>query len=163
MFVILLAVSALAADSEPVITTMSDGTVVGTVHVEASPDAIKEMLADPAAAVRLAPEVLSAASALAPDGRCQLLEVRTQGLWNPLKYRAKVCPTSTGYSTELVDSDSFLALNTSWTITSADGGADVEFRVKSSIASIPDPLVRKGTERSMTQTLLALVKQAAGL
>jgi hypothetical protein len=158
----LLAMAALASDPAPVVATGDDGTVTATIHLEAAPDQVRTALADPVAAAHLTPEVLDI-HALPTDGGCVLMDVQTTGLWNPMCYRARRCPTASGWRVDLVSSDSFESMHSEWKLVPSASGTDVTLTVHSEIGSIPDALVEKGTEKSLKNTLLALVKQVAGL
>lgn len=155
----LLLPAALAAD--PSVSVGSDGTIVARVHVPANEAQVREALSDPVKAGQLSPEVLSVAST--PSGTCEVVTVQTQGAWDPLNYRGMRCPTETGWRTTLLDSDDFSALDVEWKLVAAEGGTDVEYRVKTEVdLAVPQSLVRKGMERSARNTLLSLLERVVG-
>ncbi len=152
--------SALAA--EPTVTTQADGTVVARMEVAASAEAIRAILSDSEASVRLSADVLSVDAAL--KGKCSEMTVQTKGAWNPLEYKALRCPTANGWRTSLIESDDFSALEVEWKLDpSCSDLTTVEYRVRTDVDIVaPKALVQQGVRRSARDTLKELLRKVLG-
>jgi hypothetical protein len=154
MFIAWLA-AGIAFAADPSFEVSSDGAVVARVHIPASEGEVRRLLADPVASQQLTPEVRSVSAT--SQGTCSVVAVETDGIWNPMHYTARRCPTADGFQTDLVHSEDFSDLHVEWKLKSSGAGTDVVYSVRTNVASIPAALARKGTERSMRQTLVALL------
>ena len=151
----------LARADDPTVATEADGTLVGRIFVPADESVVRSFLANPIDAIRLSPEVTEAQSTA--EGGCAVVTVEAQGPWDALHYRARLCPTESGWRSTLLESEDFQRLDVEWQLEPTSGGTAVEYRVRSEIdLGIPQFLVRGGTERSIRGTLLALVHRVAG-
>ena len=150
---------------EPALSVESDGTVVAVAVIEASPDAVRAVLADVQATSRLSPEVLSVEAASEDAGRCREVKRETRGLFHPLRFVARRCPTADGWHEELVQSDDFSAYATDWTVVATEGGTRVEYRVKTSVR-LPIPgaalaaALRDATATTVKNLVHAVVPEA---
>ncbi len=156
--VFLLLAQALAA--EPVITAQTDGSIVGTTAIAASPEAVRALLADPVACGTLSPDILSVT--VTPAGKCSMVDVVSRGAWNPLKWRSLRCPTADGWRDDLVSSDDLQAMHSEWhVVAAADGTTTVEYRTNTqvSLAGVPASLIHQGMMQSAKTTLVRLVER----
>lgn len=143
--------ASLAWGQEPALTVEPDGTVVAVAVIDASADAVRAVLADVQATARLSPEVLSVQAEPEATGRCSEVSRETRGLFHPLRFVARRCPTAEGWHEELVRSEDFSAYATDWRVQSTAEGTRVEYRVKTSVR-LPIP----------GAALAAALKDAAG-
>ncbi len=129
---------ALARAQEPTMSVEPDGTIVATVEVAATAEAIRGVLDDPMAVSRLSPDVLSTTEVPGAPAGCQRLARETRGLFRPLKMSLQRCRTETGWREELVSSEDFEAYASAWSLTPSATGTRIEYRVRTDV-NLPVP------------------------
>ena len=149
--------AALAA--EPSVTSRSDGTVVGSVVLEVSPEQAMKMLQDPELAAEINPDVV-ALSTLSQQGDCADLQIATRGMWRPLKMKARRCRTANGYREVMVESTDFAAQEAIWTVSPHPDGALVEYSLSSEPnLPVPRALIQDNMRRSVKEMLGRFVRR----
>jgi carbon monoxide dehydrogenase subunit G len=153
-----LAVAAFAAD--PAVTVWPDGTVAATVVVDAPEAQVRAALADSAACARLSPDVLSVH--VAKQGRCDEISRETRGMFRPFHMLVRRCPTPTGWSESLVQSDDFSSFSSDWSVAPSAEGTTVTYSVKTELAMpVPEAMLRRSLSSAAKTVLLNLVKKVA--
>lgn len=143
-------------------TIGSDDVVTTQVMVAADPAKVRAALADPVQAARYSPDVLSAR--VVERGACDLVEVTTRGVSDPLTYLVKRCPNGSGGFTEsLVKSDDFSRVNVEWKLVPVNGGTQVTVAILTEPnIPVPQRLISMATAKSAVTTLKNLVRRIAG-
>lgn len=148
---------------EPAITVQADGTYVCRVTVAASAEEVEALLADPVAAARLSPDVLSIQAN--PAGPCQTLTTTSRGMLSALKFTSKRCPTADGWHEELVASEDFSEFDGTWTVSAVDPSTTevmYELTTKPNLP-VPDAVLRQGVQRSLKTMLRNLSDRVSRL
>jgi hypothetical protein len=155
--------AALAADPEPSEPTFgADTSVTSQVTIPADPARVRAALADPVTAARLCPDIISAR--VLEHSTCDLVEVTTRGLSDPLIYKVRRCPNgSGGYSETLVSSDDFSQVRVEWKLAAVQGGTQVTYTILTDPnLPVPQRLISLATARSAVTTLKNLVHRIIG-
>jgi hypothetical protein len=149
-----VAVPALA--EEPEVAFRDDGTVVGRLVVDATPDQVRAAIGEVQGKVRVT-NVLDLK--LIPDGACASITRTTRGLLSPMTMKTRLCPTPDGWREWLVESSDFNAYETTWKVSPQEGGrARVEILVKSELSFLaPKALVRQGTVKGIHESFAAVL------
>lgn len=156
---LLVSITASAAD-EARVSVDDQGRVVARIAVAASADEVKAVLADPKGTLAaLSPETLSVQTTT--EGRCEMVDRKTRGVWRPFAFRAKRCPTAHGWTETLVASDDFTAYAAEWEVEDSDDGTtEVVYTIQTEInAPVPRALVRTNLKTAAGDML----KRLAGL
>lgn len=145
--------------SEPVI--QSDATVRSEVVIAADIASVKAALADPLAAAKLCPDIVSAR--VIERGACDVVEISTRGMSAPLVYRVKRCPTADGFHETMVSSDDFDDVKIDWQLTAVQGGTRVTYSIRT-LPDVPVPqrIISSLTAKSAVTTLKNLVLKVVG-
>ena len=146
-----------AATSEPVVHVDDAGRVVAMVIVDASPEQVRVILADTAGSLKdLSPNTLSVE--VTSDGPCERVDRQTRGIFQPLTFQAKRCPTADGWEETLVESDDFEHYEALWSVRTTDAGTEVIYRIATELtAPVPQVLVRQNLKQAAGTILRALV------
>lgn len=155
-----LAYAGSGEPSDPVVH--ADSSISTDVLIHASVADVRAVLADPKAAGALSDSVL-AVRVLGKDGPCDLVEVTCKGVMDPLTYTVRRCPTPTGFSENLVQSEDFSSQRAEWRLEPVSGGTLVTFSVRSEPKiSLPRRVVQAVVESSAVETLENLVRRVTG-
>ena len=160
-----LAVSHLsfAGDSNsspvPEINVDTQGYIHGSIVVPVPRSEVRHFLEDPVQAGTLSTDVYKTHAT--PQGACEVITREIRGIWSPITYKALRCPTTLGWTENLVHSDSISAYSTEWTLQGVEGGTKVRYRVKTRFSSslIPPSLVQGETKRSVRRMLQNLFRK----
>lgn len=145
-----LASSAQASDPE--VNVQQSGAVRAEVTLPAAEEQIRSILGDPEEAADLSPDVISVVAT--PSGECFELKTRSRGLFRPLVFESRRCPTSEGWHEVLVSSDDFTAFDGEWTLNSVEGGTQVIYVLSTETnLPVPDAVVRQNVSRSLQKLL----------
>ena len=160
MLPLLHVLSAVAA--EPSTTVDAGGTVQVECFVAASEAEVRALITDPQLAAKLTPEVLSVKTLT--KGECLTLGVTVKGAWDPLTYTSQRCPTATGFTYKLLQSEDITAYEAEWKFDpQPNGGTKVTYRLKTEVdLPVPQSLVRKGVIDSAKETIRQLIARVAG-
>ena len=158
---LLLLLSLAWADGPQVeVGLQADGTVVGVAVVPATPAAILELVEDPIRSGKLSPDVIRVS--FERDGDCVEIDTEARGVFKPLRYKSRRCPTENGWRDQLVESDSFTEYDASWSLRPVDGGTEVTIRVQTEVTlpiPVPRSVVKKRQKVSVGETLENLIEQ----
>lgn len=158
-FVALVVLSSAQEPSTP--TVSGDNTVKSEVVIAAPVDAVKQGLADPVAAAGLSANVISAR--VISRGTCDVVAMTVKGMTGPMEYTVKRCPTATGWTEILVESDDFDAHRAEWKVTPVEGGSLVTLTVATEPdVPVPQRVINAVVESQVVQTLKNLVRRVAG-
>ncbi|MCO4743915.1 MAG: hypothetical protein KC912_03940 [Proteobacteria bacterium] len=153
----LFASSAFAA--EPVVASQSDGTVVGSVVLNVTPEEAMDMLGDAELARSINPDVVSLQT-LGSSGPCTDLDISTRGMWRPLKMKARRCRTTDGFRETLIESADFDAQEATWTVSEHPEGALLEYSLKSEPnLPVPRALIQDNMRKSVKEMLGRFVRK----
>ncbi len=137
-------------------------SVEASRDVAATPEAVREALADPGAALGRNPDVRSV-TVVPSDGDCAVVSVITRGLVTPFAYRALRCPTADGFREVLVASEHFALNETVWVVAPAPGGARVTLRVTTEPrVTVPEWVLRRAVAASAEATVDSVVQTLSG-
>lgn len=150
----------VALASDPAVHVDPDGTVVAVVTVSATVDAVRAALSDGERVARMSPD-LYAVSATS-DGRCEVMTKEVRGLLRPFHLRTRRCPTASGFTEVLVDSEDFRSYASSFDVAPSDGGAVVTMRTRTELAAlVPASLVQRALSDASVTVLQKLAQQVA--
>lgn len=153
---LVFATSAFAA--EPVVSSQSDGTVIGSVVLDVSPEKAMEMLSDPELAATINPDVV-ALSTISTSGDCTDLDISTRGMWRPLKMKSRRCRTKNGFSETLLESSDFNMQEATWTVSEHPDGSLLEYSLQSDVnLPVPRALIQDNMRRSVKEMLGRFVR-----
>ena len=130
-----------------------DGAVIGTVTVASPPDAARAKVTDPAWVASVGDDSTSV-KVSAQDGGCSILDYVSEHPIATATYRVRQCPTATGVSATLVESDSFSTYEQSWSVTPDGTGSALRYRLNV-VSTLPVPkwIVRKATRGSVERLM----------
>lgn len=155
----LLATLAVAFAQDSTAFLDEAGMAHARAFVAQSEAEVREALRDPEVAAALPPEVLKVHTL--SGGACVTLGITVKGAWDPLTYTTQRCPTASGYTYRLLNSDSITAYEAEWSLSPRPGGGtEVNYKVRTEVdLPVPATLVRKGVLQSAKDTVLALVRR----
>lgn len=154
-FSLLLGSSAFAKPT-PNVTVTKDGEVVGRILLEESAESVHEAIGV-VSQDDSSPSIID--QTITTEGSCQSIFRRTKGLWNPLEMKTRLCPTASGWSEKLVQSDDFNAYHSEWRISSVNGSTTVELRVRSDVnLNVPSGLLNQGTANGIKHAIGQLLE-----
>lgn len=158
LFLSCLSGAALAGDEPRDLGVDGEGYVGAQLEVAHPVALVKAYLGDADKAMRLAPEVLDADSV--PHGKCAKVSVKAKGLLRPMHYVVLRCPTSVGYTEQLLESGDFTAHNVEWTLTeTASGGTLVTVKARTRLSfPVPQSTLTKVAGQSLKATLKGMDK-----
>lgn len=149
--------------AEPTVQFDDDGRLKAHVEIAAPADAVIAVLADAPRVAKWSDDVLGMEPVGAPSDDCQDYEVKTKGLWNPLTYVSRRCRTATGFRDQLVRSESFSVLESTWTVRPTDAGSEVHYEGALELSfPVPKRLLRGARRSSIVETLARLEAAATG-
>jgi hypothetical protein len=144
--------TALAEESEPKVTINKDGFVEGHIDLPVSKSEVHLWLADAVQASRLSNDVYDANSR--KDGACDIIFRKVRGMWTPITYQARRCPTDTGWIEDLVESNTFSIYQMEWTLQGLEEGTRVGYKIKTEVNyPVPVSWVQTETKRSVKKML----------
>ena len=156
-----VAVASPPAFAAPIVTTDAAGVVHASAVVPAPPEKVLAIIRDPVAmhAISNAGGTLRAT----PSDPCIDVSYLLENPLVTIAYVARACPTPTGFRTDLVQSDSFASMTAEWVVRPVDGGSEVAYVYRQDLnIPVPDWMIRKRTEASITAMMTALVGQLGG-
>lgn len=154
---LLVAATGFAAEPEVEVVVADDGTVRAEVVVPHTIAEVRAVVDDPEASAGLVPEILSIE--VTPGEPCQEVATRSRGLFRPLTYTARRCPTADGWTQVLVRSDDFDDYWSQWTVEPMGEQTRVTFQIRSDPKlPVPRSLVQKGTRESAAHTIENLLE-----
>ena len=141
-----------AAAGPPVLTTSGDA-LTGVVEIDASPQVIKGVLADPTSLPRISGDGTEV-TILSQDGACQVLQSVSPSAFITVRYKTRRCPTSTGFQSTLIESNAFSSYDTSWVVEPSGSGSRVTYRIELvSTLWVPRGVVRRGVRNGIESFL----------
>lgn len=117
--------------------TVEDGVVIGSVAVEAAPEAVRSKLGDPRWVTTLG-DGNTEIEELTKDGDCNVVAYVSHHPIATARYRVRQCPAADGYRTSLVESEAFSTYAQSWTLAEEGGGTRVTYRIDI-VSTLPVP------------------------
>ena len=157
----ILTVALTASAAAPTVSTDANGVVHATAIVAAPPEKPLALISDPLAmhAIGTGDGTLTAT----PNNACFDLRYRYEATLATVAYTARACPTSTGFRTDLVQSDSFAAMSSEWVVRAVPGGTELVYTYRQDLnIPVPDWMIRKRTEASVTTLMTGLVAKLGG-
>ncbi len=140
---------------QPLVQTEEPGTIVTHLLIPASEEQVRAVLDDPHTFGSFTPDVQR--MTVHPRGRCKLLRFDTRGLLEPLQYSTLRCPSGSGWSETLLESDSFTRYDADIQLLPVVGGTHVIYRLSVGIdLPVPDMLIDKNVKRSARLTMQAV-------
>lgn len=150
-----LADPALGVPSSP--TIRDDGTVAVTVTTSAELSKVEALLSDPAARLRLVPNVTQV-DVLGRTNGCVDLRVTTDGMGSTYVYDTRSCRTSDGWRETMIRSEDLDDVTTTWVLHRVASGVEIlyESRVVTGLP-VPESLVARMHASAMVKTLERVV------
>ena len=153
--------AAWADEAEPSVHIAKDGSIEGQITLPFPESEVYHLLSDPVASSKLNRDVYDASSKR--QGACEIVYRKVRGVWSPMTYRAKRCPTTHGWVEQLIDSESVSDYYMEWELERLSSGTRVKYKVRTQInAPIPTSIIQSETKRSVTQMLKNLLKKITG-
>lgn len=150
----------LALASDPTVRVEPDGTVVATVTLAAPEERVRAVLADGVGTSRLSPELLSVSTT--KEGACEVMSKKTRGMLSPFHLRTRRCPTASGWSEILVESDDFRSFASTFELAPAPGGTLVTYRVRTELAMpVPGGMLQRALADASSTVLANLSAKVA--
>lgn len=138
------------------------GSVTGSVTVTASRAVVLDLLADHTETLRMCPDVRSVRVVSTSAQGCAELAVETTGLWNPMHYVSRRCPTADGSREELLHSDDFYENTFVWSVTDAGSVRRVSLVVRSAPRlPVPEWILGPAVRSSVDTTLANFAARVA--
>lgn len=130
-----------------------DGAVIGTVTVASPPDAARAKVTDPAWVASVGDDSTTVKVSEQDDG-CAILDYVSEHPIATATYRVRQCPTATGVSATLVESDFFSTYEQSWSVIPDGTGSALRYRLNV-VSTLPVPkwIVRKTTRGSVEKLM----------
>ncbi len=151
----LSAVSMAQTPDEPLVQTEEPGVIVTRLLVSASEDEVRAVLDDPHAFAAFTPDVQH--MDVVSRGQCKLLRFRSRGFIEPFTYSTQRCPSSSGWSERLLESDDFTRYDADILLTPVSGGTHITYKLAVGIdIPVPDIVISKNVKRSARLTMQAL-------
>jgi hypothetical protein len=153
-----VAMCTAAHAADPSVDVDANGHITGQVTVAISADRVHQELHDVQRSDSLSAEVLRTTTV--PVGPCLDVTRAVKGLWSPLTYTARRCPTESGWAETLVRSDDFSTYESEWRVVQVEGGTQIEYRVQTTPnMMVPTSVVRSRTKASVKTMLQQLVQR----
>lgn len=157
---VLWAHTSWAEEVQPQVSVKADGFVLGHVMIPADKSEVQHLLSDAVKSSHLSGDVYDANSQ--KDGQCDIVVRKVRGMWSPITYRARRCPTATGWIEHLVESDTVSNYQMEWTLKKMQTGTRVEYRIKTEVNyPVPVSWVQQETKRSVAKMLKNLLSKFA--
>ena len=155
-----LAHTAMADEAHPEVKVDSTGVVEGQILLPAPKSEVRHLLSDAVAASKLSSDVYDASTT--SEGRCEIVYRKVRGIWTPITYRARRCPTNNGWVENLVDSDTVSDYYMEWTLEGTEDGTRVGYKIKTAVKfPLPASMVQGETKRSVKRMLQNLFAKFA--
>ncbi len=157
----ILAFALAASAAAPAVSTDANGVVHATAVVSASPEKALALIRDPMAmhALGTGEGTLTAT----PSNACFDVRYLYETTLATVAYTARGCPTATGFRTDLVQSDSFAAMSSEWVVRAVPGGTELAYTYRQDLnLPVPDWMIRKRTEASVTAVITGLIAKLGG-
>lgn len=142
-----------AAVAAPEVTVPEPGVVLGSVHLAAAPQVLREGLADP----RWVSSIDGGSTTVVvtgADGPCLLADYTSPSAVMTVRYSVKQCPTADGVVTTLVSSRDFSSYEARWSVQPYTTGSTLSYRlVVASRLPVPESLMTGITRRSVVAML----------
>jgi len=151
----LSAASLAQTPDEPLVQSEEPGVIVTRVLVTASEAEVRAVLDDPHAFAAFTPDVQH--MDVQSRGQCKLLRFRSRGFIAPFTYSTQRCPSSTGWSEHLLESDSFTRYDADIQLAPVTGGTHITYKLSVGLdIPVPDIVISKNVKRSARLTMQAL-------
>jgi len=157
-----MATSANAAESQPQIEVHDDGSVVGTVIIDAPYPEVHRYLEDPERTARLTGDTLEIT--IQRDGSCNDVRRKTRGLFSPLQLHTRRCPTSEGWDEQLAgESNDFHAYRAQWELSGGGSSTHITYTMYTDVnLPLPRSFIRRNVVTGVRQALEELVRLFSG-
>lgn len=154
---------AFAGDAAPIEAVSDDAGVVTTrALTAASSERALALIRDPALVHRISGDdgVLTATPASELGAGCVRLTYARSSLVGKVAYTAKACPTAAGIRCDLIDSTTFRAMSSEWTVREAPGGAELTYVYHADVAlPVPAFVIRRSTEAAVAEMMTRVVER----
>jgi hypothetical protein len=142
----------------PLVTIAEGGVVKGQIDIAVPQSVVRLLLADAVLSSTLSTDVFEAS--VKPDGACEIIRRTVRGVWSPITYQARRCPTRTGWVETLFQSDTVSTYHMEWRLQNIPSGTRVHYRIKTEFdLPVPVALVQFETKRSVVKMLRNLVSK----
>lgn len=163
LWAVVSSVPASAGDAAP-IEAVSDaaGEVTTRALTAASAAEALALVRDPLLVHRISGDdgVLTAAPASELGAGCLRLTYARTSLVGKVAYTAKACPTDNGIRCDLLDSSTFRAMSSQWTVRDVPGGAELTYVYRADVAlPVPAFIVRRSTEAAVAEMMTRVVER----
>ena len=149
-----------AEEVQPQVSVKEDGFVLGHILIPADKSEVHHLLSDAVTSSHLSGDVYDANAK--KDGACDIVVRKVRGMWSPITYQARRCPTATGWIEHLVASDTVSDYQMEWTLKRMQAGTRVEYRIKTEVNyPVPVSWVQQETKRSVAKMLKNLFSKFA--
>lgn len=146
---------ALGVPSAPAIS--DDGTVSVSVVTSASMERVQAVLSDPAARLRMVPNVVRV-DELGRYNGCTDLRVTTDSMGSTYIYDTRSCKTADGWHETMIRSEDLDEVTTTWIVHPVSAGVEIRY-ISKVVTSFPAPtsLLSRLHASAMVKTLEKLV------
>ena len=143
---------AFALEAQPTVSVNDQGIVEGQIVLPANETAVRLVLADAVGSSLLSSDVYNAETR--KEGNCEIVSRKVRGMWRPITYHAKRCPTKYGWIENLVKSDTVSNYYMEWKLDGLDNGTRVRYKIKTEFdLPVPTSIVQGETKRSVRKML----------
>lgn len=151
----ILAWEGVSSAEGPAAVVHANGAVSAELELDASMDATLAWISSPDRAIADSPEVIGVQTVA--DGACQLVAVTAKGFLSPIVYRARRCPTATGWTESLLDSEDLATHEIEWVVEPGPQHTRVRLKVRVlPRISVPQSFVVRAVKKSVSATLARL-------
>lgn len=141
-------VTALAAPA-PELIVEDDGTFVGTFVTTRAPAEVKALVGDPAWVVKT-DDTGSSVTEHPSEGPCKVMTTVSPSPFKTVTYKIKYCPTDTGWSGTLIESNAMTLYSLEWRVLPKGSGSEVTYQLdlKSNLM-VPRFLINRATRNHL--------------
>lgn len=143
---------ALGVEAQPTVSVNEEGIIEGEIDLPANESVVRLLLSDAVGSSLLSTDVYDATTR--QEGKCEIVYRKIRGMWRPITYHAKRCPTKNGWIENLVKSDTVSNYYMEWKVFGLDNGTRVRYKIKTEFdLPVPKSIVRGETKRSVRKML----------